>query len=716
MITKSLAHYKIIEKLGAGGMGEVYLAQDSRLDRRVALKMLPPQFAADPEHLARLRREAKAIAALNHPNIVTIFSVEDEQDITFFTMEWIEGQRLDSFTSANSPVTLSQMLAIAIPVVDALGAAHRNGICHRDLKPANIMIDAEHRPRILDFGLAQQNPITGGNKAEQLTVSFEASGKIAGSIPYMSPEQCRGSKLDCRTDIFSVGVVLYEMASGKRPFCADSPAEIISSILRDHPAPIRQARPDLPVSFENIVNRCLEKEPSSRYQTAEELRADLENVRDASSASDHSPPSSIAVLPFADLSREKDQDYFCEGMAEELNNALTHVENLRVASRMSTFQFTSHAGDSKTLGTQLGVDVLLEGSVRKSGDRIRITAQLVNVADGFHLWSEKYDRRLEDIFAVQDEIAGNIVKALKITIDPSLQARVDKQPTIDVGAYDYFLRGRQYFFRQSKQDNLFAQQMFMRAIEADPDFARAYAGLADSCSYYYKHFCRDATVMDRADQASKRALQIDPQSAEAHTSRGLVLFLQERRPEAEMEFEAAVRLAPRVFESYYLYAHACLMWNELEKSVSLFEQASALRPEDYQAPMLRACALRGLNQIDRANDAYRHGLRVAQRHLELNPDDPRARYLGAGALILLGECERGAKWAEIAAKLDPDNSLTQYNLAAIYAALGDHDLAFDHLNRAVDLGMDYKRAFLADPDLEPLRNDPRFAAVLQRMS
>ncbi|MEE9561776.1 MAG: serine/threonine-protein kinase, partial [Thermoanaerobaculia bacterium] len=443
MIGQTISHYRIIDKLGEGGMGAVYVAEDETLGRSVALKVLPPEMADNPDRLRRFEREAKTVAALNHPNIVTIHSVEAVEGVHFITMELVDGESLESHIPSGG-MDLKRFFALAVPLADALDTAHARGITHRDLKPANVMLSAEGRVKVLDFGLAKL--AQGADVAEETqirTQTLTQEGTILGTVPYMSPEQVQGLPTDSRTDIFSLGVMLYEMATGKRPFAGETQAALISSILKDVPQPANEVKDELPNHLGRVIRRCLEKAPGRRYQTARDLKNELEELEREAGAEEPEKIPSMAVLPFADFSPDKDQDYFCEGIAEEIINLLVKVEGLRVASRTSAFQIKAAATDIREIGEKLNVDTVLGGSVRKAGDRLRVTAQLINVADGYHIWSERYDRTMEDIFAIQDEIGEAIVEALKIELSPEAKAdKRKKEAETDPQAYDLYLRGR----------------------------------------------------------------------------------------------------------------------------------------------------------------------------------------------------------------------------------------------------------------------------------
>ena len=715
MIGRTISHYRIVDKLGQGGMGTVYVAEDTNLGRKVALKMLPPEMAGNSERLLRFRREAKTVAALNHPSIVTIHSVEDSELGQFITMELVEGKSLEQLIGPRG-LPLDRLLEIAIPLADALAAAHQRGITHRDLKPANVMVTSDGRVKVLDFGLAKlQGESPAGETRETATHALTRDGMILGTVPYMSPEQVRSEPVDHRTDIFSLGIVLFEMATGERPFRGVSSAELVSSILRDAPRRVTELNRSLPSDLGRVVARCLEKDPARRYPTALDLKSELAGLRDEGGRTVRAAPS-LAVLPFADLSPEKDQDYFCEGLAEELINALVKIENLRVASRASAFQMKEAVSDVREIGRRLGVETVLGGSVRKAGDRLRITAQLTNVADGYHIWSERYDRKLEDVFAIQDEIAQAIARALQVTLSPGARGGAERAAKVDIQAYDFYLKGRKFFYQFRQQGFEFARQMFARAIVIDPGYARAYAGVADCCSFLYMYFDSSEDNLKEADAASRKAVETDPGSAEAHASRGLAVSLRKRFDEAKVEFETAIRLDPKSFDAHYLYGRSLMSQGRHGEAAEMFRRASRMNPDDYQAPAFLAQALEAAGRAAETPTVYRDALDAVERYLELNPDDARAVLFGAIAHARLGQHETSMKWAGRAAVIDPNNPSTHYNVACVYALLGEIERGLDSLEQSITTGMGQKEWIDNDPDLDPLREHPRFAELLARFS
>jgi serine/threonine protein kinase/tetratricopeptide (TPR) repeat protein len=715
MIGRSLSHYRVLEKLGEGGMGEVYRAEDTRLKRQVALKVLPESMARNPERLRRFQREAEVVASLSHPGIVTIFSVEEAESVHFLTMELVSGRRLDEVIP-RAGMALDAFIEVALPLVEALVAAHEKGITHRDLKPANVMVADDGAVKVLDFGLAKLRQSDSVSEATQLpTEELTREGLVLGTIPYMSPEQLEGRAVDHRSDVFSVGIVLHEMITGERPFTGESSASLISAILRDRPESVTRLRTDVPRALERVILRCLEKDPGRRYQAARDLRTDLAGLPTAPEEVAASRGRSIAVLPFADMSPQKDQDYFCEGIAEDIINALSKVGDLRVASRMSAFRFASRTAEPGEVGERLGVDTVLSGSVRKAGQRVRISAELVNARDGYQLWSERYDRDLEDVFEVQDEISSNIVRALEVTLSPKEKKAIRRQAAVNIQAYEYYLRGRSLFHRAVKAAHGQALQMFTRAVEIDPDFAAAHAGLADLSSYARMYYGGSEADLERADQASRKALELAPELAEAHASRGLALSLQDRYEEAEDAFETAIRLDPQLFEAHYFYGRARWQQGKLEEAARHFEQAMKVRPEDFQSPCLLGSIHNSLGQQDKHRDYMRRAYEIIEKHLELNPDDARALYLGSGCLTVLGETERGLEWAARAVAIDPGDTGVLYNVACTYSGAGRVDEAIDYLEKAVAAGFSQKEWILNDGDLDPLREHPRYKTLIEGM-
>jgi adenylate cyclase len=425
--------------------------------------------------------------------------------------------------------------------------------------------------------------------------------------------------------------------------------------------------------------------------------------------------ASVAVLPFADMSQEKDQEYFCEGIAEEIINALSRIKSLRVASRTSAFPFRSTTTDVREIGRRLGVRTLLEGSVRKSGNRLRIAVHLTDAANGYQLWAERYERELRDIFAIQDEIARSIVQALQVTLTPEESGVLRRAPTSDVHAYDYYLRGRQFFYHYSRRDIEFAIELFSKAIQLDPAFVLAQAGLADCWSFIYLYSRRTDEARLQADAYSYRAVELDPESAPAQAARAVAHSINRRDADAEQAFERAIRLDPNLFEAYYFYARHAFVCGETEKAVHLYEEAMRVRPEDYQAPLLVAQSYEVLGRPDDAKAARELGIRLAQQHLDLTPDDSRALYMAANGMAALGLNARACEYAGRALALQPDEPMLLFNIGCIFALLGLIDEALDVLERGARTGLTQKAWYEHDSNLDSLRSHPRFQALLSTL-
>jgi TolB-like protein/Flp pilus assembly protein TadD len=421
------------------------------------------------------------------------------------------------------------------------------------------------------------------------------------------------------------------------------------------------------------------------------------------------------VLPFNDLSPQKDQDYFCDGIAEEIINALTKIDGVRVAARTSSFSFKNKNEDIRGIGRKLNVETVLEGSVQKAGNRVRVTGQLINVSNGYHLWSDRYDRELEDIFAIQEEIAGNIVRALRVELSDRERRAIERVPTRDVVAYDYYLRGRTHFYRSNRSGIESACEMFSSAIDKDPAYALAYAGLADCYSYLCLYFGGGEQQRGNAQNASHKALELDPDLAEAHASRGLALSLDKRYAEAEREFETAILLDPMLFEAFYFYARTCFAQGRFEKAVEMYHRAGEVNPEDYQSPSLEAFTYRTMKRMDEAKETVTRSLETIEKHLEFNPNDSRAIYLGATALVDLGQKERALRWVQRAEAIDPDDPYLIYGVACFYSRIGEADEAIRYLDKALKVGFAHKEWIDHDSDFDPIRDDPRFKALLGRL-
>jgi non-specific serine/threonine protein kinase len=714
VIGQTISHYRIDAKLGEGGMGAVYRARDLSLGREVALKFLPADLVSDPQARKRLLKEAQAASRLNHPNIATIYEVNEWENAPFISMELVTGQTLKQIL-AYGGVTPARLLEIARQIAEGLQEAHRSGVCHRDIKPSNVMLDSRSRVKILDFGLAAvmwDKAVPTSETEETRSACISAQNNAGGTVPYMSPEQVRGEPADARSDIFSFGVLLYECVSGRLPFCGETSIDVLHAILRDPHRPLRALLPDISPEWEHLVSRCLAKAAGQRCASIDEV---LESLRGLAAQSARLEKS-LAVLYFSNLSGEKEDEYFRDGMTEDIITELAKIKELQLFPRSAVLAFRDKPLPASQIGQQLTAAYVLDGSIRRAGSRLRITTQLAETRTGHSVWAERYDRQLEDVFAIQDEIAQNIAAALRVMLTEKERSEIEKVPTTEVQAYDYYLRGRQFFYRMRRNGFEFARQMFAAAIAVDPRYARAHAGVADCCSLLYMWFEPSKDNLREALAASGRAVELDPESAEAHASRGLAESLSKNYEVAEKEFETSIRLKPELFDAYYFYGRTWLAQGQYAKAADLFATASRVNPDDYEAHAMRAGCFRALGREEESRQARRDSLRIAERHLQLHPDDVRAIYLGANALYELGERTKAFEWASRALSMDPEEPAVLYNVACAYALLGETDKSLDCLEKAFGKGFGHSEWIENDPDFASLHSNPRFQASIERLS
>jgi serine/threonine protein kinase/tetratricopeptide (TPR) repeat protein len=740
---RTVSHYKVVSRLGSGGMGVVYRAEDVRLGRPVALKFLPPEHARDPVAAARLQREARAASALNHPNICTIYDVGEHDGQHFIAMELVEGETLAE-AIAGRPMEVERALAIAAQIADALGAAHARGIVHRDLKPANIIVTASGHAKILDFGLARHQDHAADVTAARLT----GTGTALGTVAYMSPEQARGLDVDARSDIFSLGLVLYEMFTGRAAFAGGTTAVIFDAILNRDVAPPRTRVSSLPPAFDALVSRMLAKDPVSRPQQASavsgELSAMLRSLQSSGTRASARAVPSVAVLPFKDLSQAGDQQYFCEGMADEIITALSGVSGITVASRSSSARCHERGLDLAEIGQRLNVQHVVEGSVRKLGNRVRITAELTSVADSHQLWTERYDRDLDDVFAVQDDIARAIAERLRVKLTAGDEAPLVRKATDNPEAYALCLKGRYHWARRNRWHLRAALECFEKASALDPEYALPYTGISDCYTVMAIYSVKPGTeYAPRAAAAAERALALDSSLAEAHHSQAAVLhWLRRDFDGAERSYRRALDLNPSLAISHaylalvyavlgrsddardearqaaarepdsaviaYLAGGACYWIRDFEASQRYTDHALELEPEAAFPLWIRALTLAARGRLDEAVAAAERGVMAGDRQPLL------AGLLG----WVYGIAGRTTEAEGILAELR-ERSAREYIaplwLASVCIGLGRRQEALDLLDRAFAEGNAFLVSVGAAAEYDALRDEPRFAALLSRM-
>ena len=733
MIGETISHYRIIEKLGEGGMGVVYRAEDLSLDRPVALKFLSLRATWTDEDKARFVHEAKAAAALNHPNICTVYEIGEDRGRAFIAMELVEGEDLRA-RMRHAPLPLDEALATAADIGRGLDAAHRKGIVHRDIKPANIVVTPARTVKITDFGLAR---VAG---AAQLT----RTGTTLGTVAYMSPEQARGEQVDGRTDIWSLGVVLYEMLTGRRPFGGDRDMAVIYAILNTDYEPLGQLRAGLPPELEGCVGRMLTKNRDDRYGNAAEVSGDLFAIlglpdRSLPTRAVQSAPRSkpsVAVLPFSNLSADPEQEYFCDGMTEEIINALAQLEDMRVVARTSSFVFKGKTEHVQEMGRKLGVETLLAGSVRRAGNRLRVTTQLVNVSDGSSLWSQRFDREMKDVFAIQDEISLAVTDALRVQLLGGDKARVVKRHTSSIEAYRAYMKGRYHWFIRSRSDIERAIEYLEEAVAIDPEYALAYAGLADCYGVLpmYRPVAPEE-IYPKAKAAAERSLELDDTLAEAHAAMACIMHNYEWDwSGADVEIETAIRLNPGYATAYQWKAEFLITRGKFAEAVEAMNKARELDPLSLFMNARMGLAFYYARRYDEAKA-------ILETTLEVDPDFAQARYFLSlvysmekrydEAVDLLPD-ESFRAWVAILhawsgndgeAHAVMDGVLSRgkggYEMPSIRAAfcfaLGDLDGCFEWMNRAVEKKDSSLLNLVRSPKTDSLRDDPRFIAVLDRM-
>jgi len=733
MIGKTISHYKILEKIGEGGMGVVYKAEDTKLKRSVALKFLPPEWTRDQEAKQRFIQEAHAAAALDHPNICTVYEINEAEGRIFIAMAYVEGQSLKD-RLPSGPLGTDEALEIVTQVAEGLKKAHAKGIIHRDIKPANIMLTDDGLAKIMDFGLAKL----------EWGVDLTKTATIMGTAAYMSPEQAKGQQVDHRTDIWSLGAMLYEMLSGQRPFKSDHDQAVFYSILHDDPVPITKIRKDIPQKLEKITSKSLEKNPHKRYADMSAMSDELKDVGQKPRSTSSEKPS-IAVLPFVNMSADPENEYFSDGLAEELINALTKITDLHVVARTSSFAFKGEKVDIREIGQKLNVKTLLEGSVRKAGNQVRITAQLIKVEDGYHLWSDRYDRNMEDIFAIQDEITEKIVDNLKLTLDLPAQVRKKRQD-VNLEAYDLYLKGRYYWSKFSPEWVNKAIEYYNQAIAKDPDFALPYTALAEAYVMFSTGFdllpSRDA--MPKAREAANKALELDPELAEAHVSLGLVATCYDwDRTSAKKHFQRALDLNPNsTMVHQWIEYYVTFLENEFQEGIAHLERAQELDPlnlfikirlafmnyylwdfdrsldmlkdieaSDPRYPILYICLMDVYGQ----KGMYDEAIAAGEKMLALGVRATSTLGVLGAYCSQKGEKEKSLELLSELNERQEKGYVSSFWMGTVYHFLGDLEQAFEWFERAFDEQDGNLIYITAPPPFRSLWPDPRYKKLLKKM-
>jgi len=728
LVGQVFSHYKVAREIGSGGMGVVYEAEDTRLGRRVALKFLPVEMAKDTQLIERFQREARAASALNHPNICTIHAIEQHDRQHFLVMELLEGQTLGQLMN-RQPSSIEKLLPMAIQIADALESAHAKGIVHRDIKPANLFVTDRGQVKVLDFGLAKiegTEILPTGSSPSKLDTMVEGEltspGATVGTISYMSPEQARGQLVDARTDLFSLGTVLYQLASGVLPFKGDTSALVFDAILNRDPVPVIELNSAVPGEFGRILSKLLEKDRTMRCQSAAELKTDLNRLKrdldsgskraaelsDSKSGTAKTALKSVAVLYFENLSGVKEDEYLRDGITEDIITELSKIRGLNTYSRPTVLAFRDKQVTPGQIGQQLKAAYVLTGSLRRAGNRLRITTQLVDTATDFPMWSERYDREMKDVFEVQDEIARKIAEALRVTLSPQELEALAIKPTENLQAYDLYLRGKRYARRQTRQDLEFALQMFENAVAMDPSFALAYAACANACAMFYCNYSREAIWVERARNASGKAVALRWDLPEVQVSQAWVLYATALHDESVRMVLKAIERKKDCEGAYYLLCRALFSAGRYQEVVDVMDQALEVSGEDYNVYVPIANALGALGKKDEYRNLLLRRIVALENHLKQVPEDARARILLSADYAELDRVEDSLKELHLAITLRANEASILYNAACTYALLKRKAEALDTLRMAWEAGFKDSTWVRRDPDLAMLRDEPEF--------
>jgi serine/threonine protein kinase/Tfp pilus assembly protein PilF len=717
-------------------MGEVYLANDTKLDRKVALKILPSDVVDDQsdERVRRFIQEAKAASALNHPNILTIYEIDEIDSEHFIATEFIDGETLRARIK-KGPLTAADALDVGIQVANALSSTHSVGIIHRDIKPDNIMLRPDGIVKVLDFGLAKlsrERQMETDSLAPTQNMINTAYGMVLGTAHYMSPEQARGMELDARTDVWSLGCVLYEMISGRQPFAGPTTIDVMSGILHREPDSLVPHLSEGPRELDRVIQRALRKDRDERYQTVKDFMIDLRDLKreietqsirvttsrssGASFSTDAVPDNSIAVLYFENMNSEKESDYFCAGMTEDIITDLSKIKELKVVSRTDVLPFRNKEVNTRQVGDALRVNYILEGSVRKAGNRIRITAQLISVRDGYHLWAERFDRMVEDIFDLQNEVSQKIVDALKLSLTESERELLTHKPTDDLRAYDFYMRGRELLYLKGRRNTESAIKMFENAVAIDPEFASAYAGLAEAYSTMYEWYDSASTWLSKSIEMNRKALELEPTSLDAKFGIATVYFNQRRFAESKRAIEELLKENTEFYPGHLRLGIIAELSNDFESARKYYRRAAELKPYDEDAWMFLAGAYRKLGNTAAADKAAIKVIEITSRKLEASLDDIIVMSRLAEAYARFGSREETTATLKRVLELEPNDGLAVYNCSCAYALLGEKKSSLILLRRAFESGFRTVAHWArTDSAFDPIRDDEEFQRLLTEL-
>lgn len=701
--------YDVISAIGQGGMGEVYRARDTRLGRLVALKVLPSEVAEDAERKRRFLNEARAASAINHPNVAHLYEFGETGAMSFIAMELVEGASLAE-KLRQGPLSLEEIVGIGSAVAEALTEAHARGIVHRDIKPANVMLTRGGDVKVLDFGLAKMQGSDDVLSVDGTTAVQTTPGTIMGTVHYLSPEQATGRVAGPSTDIFALGVLLYEIATGQTPFSGGTMMDVMDKLLRSDPVPMSVHRNDLPLGLQRIVTRCLQKDPAQRYARASEIARELRELRNA----EYRETTTIAVLPFEDLSPGHDNQYFSDGLTDEITSDLAAIDDIAVVSRRTASSYRNAQKDVKLIARELSVRYILEGTVRKATSELRITVRLIDALNDTSVWTGKFGGTIEDVFQIQEKVAREVVAALRPMIGRGEDDTIRRHPTFDAAAFDSCLRGQYLVLSRTRRDLEAAIRAFEEAMRRDPAYPDAHAGLAEACTAYYENYDRSNDWIDRAMEEAVSAVLYGPDRALGYSALAGVYFSKRKLAEALTACERAIAIAPHDYHGYYVKARIHHLVGQGQRSVDLLKKAIALNEEFYPAYFL----LRMVTETLGCPEEYRPYLdkligQVFPAYLARHPGDARAINSFGMELSHAGRLEEGRREVERALAAAHDDPMILYCTACYYALWDDPKVAIQTLRRAIDEGwrdLDYLRA---DPDLRVLHGDPSYDELLR---